>query len=107
MAICRSCGARKTWVIEYYRHPAPPALRSEDADSNDLLFAQSSINCPLFARATSCAINTYGPVLPATCNSLRTAKTFDTLLALIFTRLLSAWLSTTPFNVTFPFLTMM
>jgi hypothetical protein len=43
MPICRSCGARETWVIEYYKHPAPLALRSEDADSNDLLFAQPSI----------------------------------------------------------------
>jgi hypothetical protein len=43
MPVCRSSGARETWVIEYYKHPAPLALRSDDADSNDLLFAQPSI----------------------------------------------------------------
>jgi hypothetical protein len=32
-------GARETWVIEYYKHIAPLELRSEDADSNELLFA--------------------------------------------------------------------
>jgi hypothetical protein len=42
MPICRSFGACETWGIEYYKHPAPLALRSEDADSNELLFAQSS-----------------------------------------------------------------
>jgi hypothetical protein len=42
MPICRSSGACETWVIEYYKHPAPLALRSKDADSNELLFAQSS-----------------------------------------------------------------
>jgi hypothetical protein len=47
MAICRSCGARETWVIEYYNHPAPPALRSDDADSNDPLFAHPSNISPL------------------------------------------------------------
>jgi hypothetical protein len=46
MAICRSCGARETWVIEYYRHPAPLALWSDDADCNDPLFAQPSDNSP-------------------------------------------------------------
>jgi hypothetical protein len=40
-----SSGAGETWVIEYYKHPAPPALRSEDADSNELLFVQPSIKC--------------------------------------------------------------
>jgi hypothetical protein len=44
MAIYRSCGARETWLIEYYKHPAPLALRSDDADSNELLFAQPSAN---------------------------------------------------------------
>jgi hypothetical protein len=59
MAICRSCGARETWVIEYYKHPAPLALWSEDADSNDLLFVQLSSNnegSPAFALHLSMAI---------------------------------------------------
>jgi hypothetical protein len=43
MAICRSC-AWETWVIEYSKHPAPLALRSEDADYNELLFVQPSLN---------------------------------------------------------------
>jgi hypothetical protein len=34
-----SSGAREIWVIEYYKHPAPLALRSDDADSNELLSA--------------------------------------------------------------------
>jgi hypothetical protein len=29
-------------VNEYYKHPAPLGLWSDDADSNDLLFAQSA-----------------------------------------------------------------
>jgi hypothetical protein len=45
MAICRCSGTRETWVIEYYKHPVPLALRSEDADSHDLLFAQPSLTC--------------------------------------------------------------
>jgi hypothetical protein len=48
MAICRSCGARETWVNEYYNHPAPLALRSDDADSNGLLFEQPSFKFPSF-----------------------------------------------------------
>jgi hypothetical protein len=59
MAICRSCGARETWVIKYYKHPAPMALRSDDVDSNDLLFAQPSVNC--LTRAANCILLTaYG-----------------------------------------------
>ncbi len=44
MPTCRSSGARETLVIEYYKYPAPLALRSENTDSNYLLFAQSSFN---------------------------------------------------------------
>jgi hypothetical protein len=42
MPICRSSGACEIWIIEYYKHPAPLALRSENIDSHDLLFAHSS-----------------------------------------------------------------
>ncbi len=34
MPTCSSSGARETLVIEYYKHPASLALRSENADSN-------------------------------------------------------------------------
>jgi hypothetical protein len=37
-----SSGACEIGVIEYYKHPAPLALRSADADSHDLLFAHST-----------------------------------------------------------------
>jgi hypothetical protein len=43
MPICRSSGAREVWMIECYKYSAPLALSSENIDSNDLLFAQSSI----------------------------------------------------------------
>jgi hypothetical protein len=41
MPVCRSSGAREMWVIEFYIHPAPLALRTDNVDSNDLIFAQS------------------------------------------------------------------
>jgi hypothetical protein len=56
MAICRSCRARETWVTEYYNHLAPLALRSDDADSNDLLFAQPSYKW-LYDAAPELAMN--------------------------------------------------
>jgi hypothetical protein len=43
MPICRSSGAREIWMIEYYKRPAPLALKPDNADSSDLLFAHSSI----------------------------------------------------------------
>jgi hypothetical protein len=45
MPICRSSGACEVWMIECYKYSAPLALRCEDIDSNDLLFAHSSRNC--------------------------------------------------------------
>jgi hypothetical protein len=44
MPICRSSGACEMWENEFYKYPAPLALRTDDVDSNDLLFAQSSFN---------------------------------------------------------------
>jgi UDP-3-O-[3-hydroxymyristoyl] glucosamine N-acyltransferase len=43
MPIFRSSGACEVWMIECYKYPAPLALRCEDIDSNDLLFAHSSL----------------------------------------------------------------
>jgi hypothetical protein len=37
-----SSGACEVWMIECYKYSAPLALRCEDIDSNDLLFAHSS-----------------------------------------------------------------
>jgi hypothetical protein len=42
MPICRSSGACEMWENEFYKHPAPLALRTDNVDSNDLLFAHSS-----------------------------------------------------------------
>jgi hypothetical protein len=42
MSICRSSGACEMWGNEFYIHPAPLALRTDDIDFNDLLFAHSS-----------------------------------------------------------------
>jgi hypothetical protein len=42
MPIYRSSGACEVWMIECYKYSAPLALRCEDIDSNDLLFAHSS-----------------------------------------------------------------
>jgi hypothetical protein len=44
MALCRSSGACEMWESEYYKHPAPLALRTDNVDSNDLLFGHSSVN---------------------------------------------------------------
>jgi hypothetical protein len=60
------------WVIEYYKHPAPLALRSEDADSHDLLFAQPSINCPNVASSDS----VYSP-LSYRAHGLRRSNTHE------------------------------
>jgi hypothetical protein len=38
-----SSGAREMWENEFYKHPAPLALRTDNVDSDDLLFAQASI----------------------------------------------------------------
>jgi hypothetical protein len=46
MPIFRSSGACEVWMIECYKYSAPLALRCEDIDSNDLLFAHSSIIIP-------------------------------------------------------------
>jgi hypothetical protein len=44
MPMCRSsAGARATCVIECYKHIAPLALRSEEADSNELLRATADL----------------------------------------------------------------
>jgi hypothetical protein len=42
MSICRSSGACEMWENEFYKHPAPLALRTDNIDFNDLLFARSS-----------------------------------------------------------------
>jgi hypothetical protein len=42
MSLLRSSG---DWVIDYYKYPAPLALRSDDADSKEL-FLQPSDNSP-------------------------------------------------------------
>jgi hypothetical protein len=42
MPICRSSGACEMWVIECYIHPAPLALKTENIDSKNLLFAYAS-----------------------------------------------------------------
>jgi hypothetical protein len=44
MTICRSSGACEIWMIECYKYSAPLALRSENIDSNDFLFAHSSFD---------------------------------------------------------------
>jgi hypothetical protein len=44
MSICRSSGACEMWENEFYKHQAPLALRTDNIDFNDLLFAHSSIN---------------------------------------------------------------
>jgi rod shape-determining protein MreB and related proteins len=44
MPICRSSGPCEMWENEFYKHPAPLALRTDNVDSNDLLFAHSSGN---------------------------------------------------------------
>jgi hypothetical protein len=44
MPICRSSGAFEMWENEFYKHPAPLALRTDNVDSDDLLFANSSNN---------------------------------------------------------------
>jgi hypothetical protein len=36
MSICRSSGACEMWENEFYKHPAPLALRTDNVDSNDL-----------------------------------------------------------------------
>jgi hypothetical protein len=41
IASSRAC---EVWMIECYKYSAPLALRREDIDSNDLLFAHSSNN---------------------------------------------------------------
>jgi hypothetical protein len=35
------------WENEFYKHPAPLALRTDNIDFNDLLFAHSSVNLSL------------------------------------------------------------
>jgi hypothetical protein len=42
MSIGRSSGACEVWEKEFYKHSAPLALRTDNVDSNDLLFARSS-----------------------------------------------------------------
>jgi hypothetical protein len=39
-----SSGACEMWENEFYKHPAPLALRTDNIDFNDLLFAHSSNN---------------------------------------------------------------
>jgi hypothetical protein len=43
MPIYRSSGACQMWMIEFYKHIAPLALRTDNLDSNDPLFAHSSL----------------------------------------------------------------
>jgi hypothetical protein len=54
MPICRSSGACEMWESEFYKHPAPLALRRDNVDSDDLLFAQSSVR---LIRPGDCAKN--------------------------------------------------
>jgi hypothetical protein len=44
MNVYMSSGACEMWENEFYKHPAPLALRTDNIDFNDLLFAHSSNN---------------------------------------------------------------
>jgi hypothetical protein len=41
MPICRSSRACEMWEDEFYIHPAPPPLETENVDSNNLLYAHN------------------------------------------------------------------
>jgi hypothetical protein len=62
MRICRSSGACEMWENEFYKHPAPLALRTDNVNFNDFLFAQSLFNSGMTSML---AAGTTGAASPA------------------------------------------